>query len=153
MAWPSIPLAIRFERHMTALPEAPGCWIWTGKRANKCGYGRMTFGRKRGKALEEDAHRAAYRFFVGPIPAGKHVLHKCDVPACIRPDHLYLGTQLENMRDVARRGRFNRKLTWARVHEIRRLKAEGQPTFGLAHQFNVSPSMIRRIVAGKSWPA
>jgi len=143
-----IPLSIRFDRHVTRLPEAPGCWLWTGKIANM-GYGRIRIGPA--ALREHNTHRAAYELFVGPIPAGMSVLHKCDVRSCVRPDHLYLGTQLENMRDISRRGAFKRKLTWPKVQEIRRLRGEGLSTLDLASQFNVSPQMIRRIVSGRNW--
>jgi len=95
-----------FMSHVDKIDE--GCWIWTGSRrgvAVKNGhYGGFW---KDGKSLL--AHRASYEFFVGPIPEGMFVLHKCDVPLCVNPAHLWLGTQTDNMRDAIRKRRLDRK--------------------------------------------
>lgn len=76
-----------------------GCWIWEGA-SDERGYGRIGSGKR---VLR--TNRASYASFIGSIPAGVHVLHKCDTPACVNPDHLFLGTHSENMRDCVRKGR------------------------------------------------
>ena len=73
------------------------CWIWTGWR-NALGYGIS--GNVGGFQL---AHRLSYSVFKGPIPKGLCVLHKCDVPQCVNPTHLYAGTKKDNMRDIRKR--------------------------------------------------
>lgn len=78
-----------------------GCWIWMGAQSTR-GYGSIKF-----KGSSEKAHRLSYRAFVGPIPDGMHVLHKCDTPSCVNPDHLFCGTHTDNMRDKERKGRGN----------------------------------------------
>lgn len=83
-----------------------GCWLWTGGSLGSMGYGAFspagaTF-KVRGVVY---AHRFAYEHFVGPVPAGLCVLHRCDTPPCVNPDHLFLGTQLENVRDMMAKGR------------------------------------------------
>jgi hypothetical protein len=77
------------------------CWHYCGAR-NQFGYGRMTY---RGRL--QVAHRLSYEAFVGPIPAGLSVLHRCDNPACINPEHLWLGTYSDNRRDCVTKGRHN----------------------------------------------
>jgi hypothetical protein len=82
------------------------CWPWYGP-SHRQGYGRIDIGsnyiRTRRKAL---AHRVGWEVFVGPIPEGMMVLHTCDFTPCMNPSHWYLGTQLDNMRDRKRRGRY-----------------------------------------------
>lgn len=73
-----------------------GCWEWMGYRAR---YGVIKYG------SVKKVHRVAWEIFVGPIPNGLNVLHKCDNPPCFNPDHLFLGTQADNVRDCCRKGR------------------------------------------------
>lgn len=80
-----------------------GCWLWTGV-LNRSGYGQTrppgTGGNKRVLA-----HRVSYEAFVGPIPPGLFVCHSCDVRCCVNPDHLFVGVNLDNCRDMASKGR------------------------------------------------
>lgn len=77
------------------------CWEWQGHRDDK-GYGDVMFcGREQG------AHRFAWESEFGHIPNGLYVLHKCDNPPCVRPDHLFLGTKADNSLDMVRKGRQN----------------------------------------------
>jgi hypothetical protein len=78
-----------------------GCWLWLGAPVDWKGYGRFY---RDGAAVL--AHRAAWGLFRGE-PADLRVLHKCDNPACVNPDHLFLGTQLDNIRDRDAKGRWN----------------------------------------------
>lgn len=94
------PLAERFAAKVNKTAD---CWLWTGYRQPN-GYGQIGLGgRGDGSAL---AHRVSYELETGqPIPDGMVVMHKCDTPACIRFEHLTLGTQAENMADKVRKGR------------------------------------------------
>lgn len=91
------PLRERFEAGYVPEPNS-GCWLWF--KAQTYGYGELFDGDKHIRA-----HRLSYEMFRGPIPAGMHVLHKCDVPQCVNPDHLFLGDQAANMQDKARKRR------------------------------------------------
>ena len=79
-----------------------GCWIWTAS-FGKAGYGAINSGRRPTRMLS--ASRVMWEIAYGPIPEGLSVLHRCDVPRCVRPDHLFLGTQRDNIRDAMAKGR------------------------------------------------
>ena len=81
-----------------------GCWEWAGYK-NHHGYGRMLV-RRDGKNRLLAVHRLAYQAWVGEIPADKIVMHTCDNRCCINPEHLRVGTQGDNMRDMVSRGRY-----------------------------------------------
>jgi hypothetical protein len=89
---------MRILKHAKATPN--GCVEWTGTR-NKAGYGVMGIGH-RGHEL---VHRVAYRILAAPIPKGLCVLHKCDNPPCLLPEHLFLGTKKDNQQDMSKKGR------------------------------------------------
>ena len=127
------------------LKDTSGCWLWTGP-LSKWGYGEFTPHYSGGYA-----HRIAYETFVGSIPPGLNVLHKCDVRRCINPDHLYLGDHHDNMRDMTTRGRQYAKLTASLVRELRTLSATGVPFTEMAAKYGVQPSTIQNAVTGKTW--
>lgn len=93
------PLADRFWEKTS---RGPSCWEWTGHR-NNTGYGTLMVRTDRWRP--KGAHRIAWELTYGPIPAGLWVLHQCDNPPCVRPDHLYVGTPRDNMADRRDRGR------------------------------------------------
>lgn len=80
-----------------------GCWLWTAGVSGS-GYGR--FSRSHGKRGMDTASRVAWTLRVGPIPPGMLICHRCDNPPCVNPDHLFLGTARDNIRDAARKGRL-----------------------------------------------
>ena len=101
---------IDFERRFWARvrrdDSEDGCWVWTGSLMTR-GYGRLWV-----KGRREGAHRVAYEIAYGPFDKALRVLHHCDNPPCVRPKHLFLGTQLDNMRDAARKGRMTNCYRW-----------------------------------------
>lgn len=95
------PLAEKFWAKVAMIPFHE-CWEWTGARFRR-GYGHLnTIGR-----AEKQAHRISWELNFGPIPNAMWVLHRCDNPSCVRPDHLFLGTRSDNMLDCLAKGRHN----------------------------------------------
>lgn len=93
------PVEERFWRYVQ---KGDGCWLWIGAKLTT-GYGVLNIGRKEGVAA---AHRLSWAIHFGVIPPGKFVCHHCDVRACVRPDHLFLGTSQDNVSDMVRKGRL-----------------------------------------------
>jgi hypothetical protein len=87
------------DRFWSKVRKSDGCWLW-GASIKTTGYGQFF----RGPRIEK-AHRVSYELTHGPIPEGLYVLHRCDVRACVRPDHLFLGTISDNSRDMIYKGR------------------------------------------------
>jgi len=149
----AIPPDVRFRRFISP-PTEQGCTLWTGSRFKE-GYGH--FGISRGVASY--AHRFAWTLVHGPIPDGLFVLHRCDNPPCVNPDHLFLGTALDNAQDMIAKGRGLRgeQLSWAKltpssVRLVRERIASGQSSVKeLAEELGVARATVRRAAQGESW--
>jgi hypothetical protein len=144
----------RFHEKYVPVTES-GCWIWVGANDGRCGYGKIKI---QGKMV--GAHRVSYELHIDDIPDGMYVLHKCDVPSCVNPDHLFLGTHSENMKDMYLKGRVDRSgekhyatsLTEENVKEIRRRYAAGGISQqALATEFGTTRSAVAMMVLRKSW--
>ncbi len=140
------------ERFWAKVDKTGACWMWTAGRFGD-GYGAFTAHR----AVR--AHRFSYEIHHGPIPDGMVVMHTCDVPLCVNPDHLTVGTSAENSADAARKSRrprgeknVNAKLREVQVREIRlRYAAGGITQKELAAEYGVSCALISVIVTRKAW--
>ena len=150
------PLRDRLLSRISITPA--GCWEYTGSRNHK-GYGAIGLGGKRGGST--GAHRASWMVHHGAIPDGLQVLHRCDNPPCVNPDHLFVGTPADNMNDKVQKGRASgprgeshprHKLTSADVQEIRSRYAAGGTTMrALAAEYDVSRPCIYYVIAHKTW--
>jgi hypothetical protein len=144
---------IRFESKVELIPGIE-CHIWTA-RCDDDGYGTLKVG---GKTLR--AHRLSYEHFIGPI-GENHVLHKCDVPSCVNPNHLFLGGHAANVADkVAKsrqakgkkaRAKKRTKLTNDQVIKIRELAVSGHTQRSIADKFGVTQANISLIISKKNW--
>ena len=142
------PLHSRFERSYIPEPNS-GCWLWTEGLDNK-GYGRITH-----EGKMPLAHRISWKLYRGGTY--KFVLHHCDTPCCVNPDHLYAGTQQDNMRDrsVRKRGADRRgekshtaKITAQQALDIR---ADTRPQSKIAKAFGISQAAVSLIKTRKNW--
>jgi uncharacterized protein YcgL (UPF0745 family) len=133
--------------------EEDGCMIWKSSKRN--GYGRFIVNKK-----IVNAHRYSYEYFIGKIPQGMILMHKCDNPPCVRPDHLELGTYEDNARDRVSKHRHKvmngelngmAKLTEKDVKEIKRKLEKGYFCEDLANEYGVHISTISKINVGKYW--
>jgi HNH endonuclease len=131
-----------------------GCWLWGG-RTNRKGYGVFMHNRK-----IMSAARVSYEQNVGAIPEGMHVLHTCDTPACCRPDHLLLGTNIDNIADKMAKGRHRSpkgedhgsvKMTEEKVKAIREANRRGVTVASLSRMYQLSDSSVRDIVKERTW--
>lgn len=122
---------------------AGDCWLWVGGK-NHEGYGVLHINGRLTRA-----HRASYIAFKGDIPADRIIMHTCDNPTCVNPEHLLLGTHKNNSDDKIHKGRHcNRKLTEGDVEIIRKYDGTIEK---IAIMFGVSASTIARIKCGRIW--
>lgn len=140
------------ERFWSKVEKTDGCWLWTANKQLE-GYGLIKIDKKTKKA-----HRVSWELFNGEIPDGLHVLHRCDNPSCVRPNHLFLGSHQDNMRDKKKKGRVKGSrhpgsiLTEKQVLEIRKkYKVRTISLPQIAKNYGVSWYTIGKILSGKLW--
>lgn len=133
------------QRKTSFADDNDSCWVWTGTQSH--GYGVVKW---YGRSIR--AHRAVYEYSNGPIPGHLHVCHRCDNPLCVRPGHLFLGTDADNHRDKASKGRAAKKLAPEAVIAIRERYQPGVVSMAqLGAEFGVTANVVCAIVNRKIW--
>lgn len=132
------------------------CWRWDASVVQGKGYGQFKLD---GKMLH--AHRLAYELIHGPIPGAMHVCHRCDNPSCVNPDHLFVGSAMDNVRDCMEKGRRRRgawgeasnfaKITAEQVLDIREMARQSFPQWVIAEKHGISRPAVSVIVNRKTW--
>jgi hypothetical protein len=142
------PVEQRFDDNITHEPNS-GCWLWVGL-TDEFGYGIFKIGRARVRA-----HRYSFGRFRAAIPSGLCVLHRCDVPGCVNPDHLFLGTLAENVADKVAKDRQAKgaqnpsaKLT---TEDVVAIRASTETHRALAAQYGVAHRTIGQIKKRQKW--
>jgi hypothetical protein len=143
------------DRFWAKVDKTDGCWLWTGCIA-PTGYGQIMNPDTR---VAMSAHRVSWELHFGQIPDGLFVLHRCDVRACVRPDHLFLGTNADNMTDKTqkRRHSFGESHPLSRLTEsdVRAIHAEweagGTTQRAIADRFGIDRSQVSEILSGRAW--
>ena len=146
------------EKFWARVTKSDGCWLWQGP-VDRWGYGRTS---------NRLAHRIAWELSTGESPGSLFVCHHCDTPACVRPEHLFLGTHSDNMRDKMSKGRgrgmFPRgmnnageahkraKLTDDAVRRIRGMYRAGVACKDIAPLFGIAPNTAYQVAVRRKWP-
>jgi hypothetical protein len=147
---PNVLCVEAIENRSERIPEA-GCWLWIGTILSG-NYGQLSVN---GHRLL--AHRASYLAHHGQIPVGLLVLHQCDVPCCVNPAHLFLGTNKDNTADMMRKGRdrtprgATNGASKLSEDDVRAIRASPRRNCDLVNEFGVCDSVISEIRSGKSW--
>lgn len=146
-----------FIRFISKVNKTNSCWLWIGAKT-RGNYGHLRY-KKENTWTMIRAHIFSYKYYKGDV--GKlHVLHKCDNPLCVNPDHLFLGTPLDNVKDCINKGRRvlgrNRNhnlLNWEKVQQMRKYKKENQQVKlqEMSKIFKESKPQISRVLNNKIW--
>ena len=143
------------DRLFARVNKTDFCWVWFGSKI-KCGYGNIYTGP--GRTETKLVHRVSWELHHGPIPEGMLVCHECDNPPCVRPEHLFLGTDKDNNDDCMAKGRHSygekhptAKLTEKQVIEIKKKISDGKTLLGLSKEYDISRTQLREIRDRESW--
>jgi hypothetical protein len=150
---PTIPIADRFFKK---IKKTKTCWIWDSKSKNEHGYG-VIWNKEKGHTIK--AHRFSYEYHIGEIPPRMEILHTCDNPACVNPNHLRVGTRQDNVSDSMSKGRVRKgeehgmaKLKWKDIPQIKEMYSTGNFSYKkLGIIFKVHFNTIREVIKNKRW--
>lgn len=142
------------NKFWSKVKKSNDCWEWTGAYNGK-GYGQLSI-----NGVTVFAHRYSWQLHNGPIPEGMQVLHCCDNRRCVRPDHLFLGTHEDNMRDMVEKGRQARprgvknpqcKIDESIVRTIVKMRKAGILQREIAECFGISRQLVQDVLRGRRW--
>ncbi len=161
------------ERFWSKVRKTRGCWLWQAG-ISEDGYGAFWLRSIGKKGNNARTNRVAYQLVNDEDPGELLVMHTCDNPICVKPDHLKLGTPADNSADMARKGRAatgkrngkytcpesiprgeqhaGSKMTWKKVRRLRKMREQGIPYADLCSEFGVSRTTAFEIIKGKRWP-
>ena len=146
------------ERIWPRVTKGEGCWFWEGSRDPE-GYGQVKIKQLANRPLR--VHRLVYELLNGLLLPGMRVCHSCDIPPCMRPDHLWPGTGWENTRDAQVKGRVRmvvhtlkqprqRRMTDELIEQLQRMYATGSwSCCGLAREMGVRPRYVQQVIRGE----
>jgi hypothetical protein len=148
----------RIKAAASAYSDPAACWEWDGSRNPATGYGQLSSW-EGGKRKLYTAHRVSFRAFHGEIPAGQQVLHKCDNRPCFNPAHLFIGSQLANMKDMIDKGRAAHRTPEGSEHhasritedDARAIRASTETLEVLSQRYGMSKSALSTLRSGKTW--
>lgn len=144
------------ERFLKKVKKTDSCWIWIGAKYYN-GYGAFYWGGGAKHRRNTGAHRASYLLFVDEIPIGLDVLHKCDNPSCVNPEHLFVGTHIDNMHDKHKKGRANIAIGERHGHAkateeiVRGIRNDIRTNVEIAKQVGLAANTVSYIRAGRTW--
>jgi hypothetical protein len=135
------------EEFLSKLKTSEGCSLWDGAILQAGGYGLVHIG-----SLQYRAHVLSYMLTKGPIPEGMYVCHKCDTPACIKPEHLFLGTPSENSYDAMVKGRHHKPFYSGEIWLMKRLYICKISLRAIAKMFKTNHQRVGNIIRNPAYP-
>lgn len=141
------------ERFFRYVKKGEECWEWIGGK-DPNGYGRMNV-----EGRPTLVHRISYRIHRGSIPDGMVICHKCDNPSCVNPDHLFVGSQADNIADMHNKGRTRKRGLKGESHAnskltedaVRSIRVSAESATALSRKYNVSRAVIHDVRERKTW--